>query len=252
MKVPSAQQRQLLDVADLDAELAKMRHELRNLPEDAELTKQAQKLEEIRDDRSRAQVAVDNLQNEFERVDKELTGTAEHLKRDRDQIESGAVGHKALAEFQHEVSGLERRNEALEAELMEVMEQQEATAAELERTEAALLAATEQELAMVADRDAALVAVEEKVTDAQTKRAALIEGIDAAMVAIYEKLREQGRVGAGLLRQRRCGACRMELDPRSLARIAAADEDEVLRCEECTAIMVRTAQSGLPTPAADE
>lgn len=252
MKVPSAQQRQLLDVADLDAEIAKLGHEGRNLSEDAELAKVAEKLTEIRADRVRAQEAVGLLQTEYNRVDNELNGTAAHLQRDQEQIESGAINHKALSELQHEVSGLERRKDALESELFEVMEQQEATTSEAERTEAALLAATDEELALVAERDAALVSVEEKVTATQAKRAALTEGIDGAMLAIYEKLREQGKVGAGLLRQRRCGACRMELDPRTLSRIAMTDEDEVLRCEECGAIMVRTTQSGLPTPVAPE
>ncbi|MGB3697039.1 MAG: C4-type zinc ribbon domain-containing protein [Gordonia sp. (in: high G+C Gram-positive bacteria)] len=246
MKVPSAQQRRLLDVAELDADIAKARHERRNLPEDAELTALAEEMEAIREDRARAQVAVDNLQAEYDRVDAELTGTAAHLTRDREQIESGAMNHKALAELQHQVAGLERRAETLEAELLEVMEQQEATDSEAERTEAALLAATERELDLVARRDAAGVGVDQRVADLTDKRAAAVADVDAALLAIYDRLREQGRVGAGLVRQRRCGACRMELDPRTLSGIAAADDDEVLRCEECGAIMVRTEQSGLP------
>jgi predicted nucleic acid-binding Zn-ribbon protein len=38
----------------------------------------------------------------------------------------------------------------------------------------------------------------------------------------------------------RCGACRIELDRGELARIAAAADDEVRRCEECGAILLRT------------
>jgi predicted nucleic acid-binding Zn-ribbon protein len=37
----------------------------------------------------------------------------------------------------------------------------------------------------------------------------------------------------------RCGACRIELDRGEVARIAAAAEDEVLRCSECRAILLR-------------
>ncbi|EGD55775.1 zinc ribbon domain-containing protein [Gordonia neofelifaecis] len=252
MKVPNAQQRQLLDLAELDADIAKARHERRNLPEDAALAELATEMETIREDRARAQVAVDDLQTEYERVDAELTGTSEHLRRDRSQIDSGSLNHKALSELQHEVTGLERRAEALETELLEVMEQQEATGVEAERTEAALLHATERELDLISRRDAAGIAVDERVEDLETKRSAAADGIDAALLAIYEKLRSQGKVGAGLVRQRRCGACRMEMDPRTLAGIAAADDDEVLRCEECGAIMVRTEQSGLPKPGSPE
>jgi uncharacterized protein len=47
------------------------------------------------------------------------------------------------------------------------------------------------------------------------------------------------------LRQRRCGGCQLELNNVDMSRIKAAPEDEVLRCEECRRILVRTAESGL-------
>jgi len=134
VKVPNAQQRRLLDLADLDADIAKAKHERKNLPEDAELAKLAETAESIREDRARAQVAVDNLQAEYDRVDAELTGTTKQLNRDQEQIDAGLVSHKVLTELQHEVTGLRRRAENLETELLEVMEQQEATDAESERT----------------------------------------------------------------------------------------------------------------------
>ena len=46
-------------------------------------------------------------------------------------------------------------------------------------------------------------------------------------------------MGAGLLQGRRCGACRIEIDKGELARIASAAEDDVLRCPECSAILLR-------------
>ena len=45
--------------------------------------------------------------------------------------------------------------------------------------------------------------------------------------------------GAALLQGRRCGACRIEIDRGELARISAAADDEVLRCPECGAILLR-------------
>lgn len=252
MKVPNAQQRRLLDLADLDADIAKARHERKNLSEDAELAKLAETAETIREDRARAQVAVDNLQAEYDRVEGELTGTTQQLNRDQEQIDAGLVSHKVLTELQHEVTGLRRRAENLETELFEVLEQQEATDAESQRTEAALLHATEQELELIGKRDAAALVVDQRLEDMEAKRAATVDEVGDDLMTIYERLRAQGKVGAGLIRQRRCGACRMEMDPRTLSTIAAKDDDEVLRCEECGAIMVRTDQSGLSKPAAAE
>ncbi|WP_132991621.1 zinc ribbon domain-containing protein [Gordonia zhaorongruii] len=246
MKASAAQQRLLLDLAELDAEVAKTAHSRKNLPEDAELAELATQLETAREDVSSSRSAVDDLKTVYDKVDKELTGMTEHAARDKAAIEAGSVGHKAIGELQHELDTLIRRQEALEGEMLELMEQQEATAVEADRSEAALLTLTEKELEAAGRRDASAAKVDERVADLNERRAALALTIDSELVSIYEGLRSRGQVGAGLVQARRCGACRMELDPRSLSRIAAADEDEVLRCEECGAVMVRTAHSGLP------
>ncbi|GAC78723.1 hypothetical protein SAMN04488550_2848 [Gordonia malaquae] len=246
MKAPAAQQRLLLDLAELDADIAKAQHARKNLPEDAELAELATALEAARDDVARSRVAVDDLQAVYDKIDAELTGMAEHAARDQAAIDAGTVGHKALTELQHELDHLIRRRDDLEAEMLELMEQQEATGTEADRAEAALLVLTEKELDLVAQRDSSAAAAEQKVADITDRRGSLAATIDGPLVAIYDGLRGRGQVGAGLVQARRCGACRMELDPRTLSRIAAADEDEVLRCEECGAIMVRTNHSGLP------
>ncbi|MGL5860017.1 MAG: C4-type zinc ribbon domain-containing protein, partial [Phycicoccus sp.] len=51
--------------------------------------------------------------------------------------------------------------------------------------------------------------------------------------------------GAAALRQRRCLGCQLELNSVDLQRMRAAAPDEVLRCEECRRILVRTPESGL-------
>ena len=66
------------------------------------------------------------------------------------------------------------------------------------------------------------------------------------LIALYEKVREQnGGVGAARLHQRRCEGCRLELNTIDIGRFRAAADDEVLRCEECRRILVRTPDSGL-------
>jgi predicted nucleic acid-binding Zn-ribbon protein len=47
------------------------------------------------------------------------------------------------------------------------------------------------------------------------------------------------------LRARRCGGCSLELTAADLGVIAKAPTDEVLRCEECNRILVRTSESGI-------
>ena len=48
-----------------------------------------------------------------------------------------------------------------------------------------------------------------------------------------------------VLLQRRCQACRLELDRTAISELRAAPDDEVVHCEECGVILVRTKESGL-------
>jgi len=66
------------------------------------------------------------------------------------------------------------------------------------------------------------------------------------LLALYDRLREsKGGVGAALLRAGSCGGCMLDLDHAELATIRAAADDDVIRCEECSRILVRTSESGL-------
>ena len=60
--------------------------------------------------------------------------------------------------------------------------------------------------------------------------------IDAELVA------ERSRMS---LRARQCGGCNMSIDASEISRIRSAAADEVIRCEECQRILVRTDESGL-------
>ena len=77
-----------------------------------------------------------------------------------------------------------------------------------------------------------------------SRRDELVAGLDADLVALYERQRTRGGAGAGLLQGGRCGACRIEIDRGELARISAAAEDDVLRCPECGAILLRVKGTG--------
>ena len=64
---------------------------------------------------------------------------------------------------------------------------------------------------------------------------------DETGVAVYDT----ALGGAAALRARRCGGCSLELDHSELAAIAKEPSDTVVRCEECSRILVRTHESGL-------
>jgi predicted nucleic acid-binding Zn-ribbon protein len=101
--------------------------------------------------------------------------------------------------------------------------------------------------AAVAARDAAMGEYATERDSVAGRRAAVVALVGEDLVTLYERIRSShAGIGAAELRQRRCGGCHIELNQVDMNRITQAPADEVLRCEECGRILVRTAESGLP------
>ena len=151
-----------------------------------------------------------------------------------------------MSNLQHELESLARRQSELEDVELEVMERLDAA----QKSHADLLARRES---LAGELDTARTALDNALADladderiATQARAAAAEGVPADLLALYDKLRaDNGGIGAAALHRGRCEGCRIELTPVDLGRIREAPEAEVIRCEECRRILVRTPESGL-------
>ncbi|MBA8794460.1 hypothetical protein FHX74_002079 [Friedmanniella endophytica] len=194
-----------------------------------------------------AQVAVSDLELEQSKAEADLTPVRERLVRNQKRIGDGTVADpKALAGLVDEVEHLKKRISDLEDNELEVMQRLEDAVALRDRLETAVSELRTEREALVARRDEQLVALDEQAREAQQERAQRAGGLPADLLALYDKLRPgHGGVGAAELRARRCTGCQLELNAADLRGYAAAADDEVLRCEECGRILVRTPNSGL-------
>ncbi|MBF6147941.1 hypothetical protein A5780_31920 [Nocardia sp. 852002-20019_SCH5090214] len=245
MNVEPPIQAKLLDLAAVDAELTRIAHRRKVLPEQQEV----QRLEAERTDRKDAAVKVeiqlDDLDRDIRKLEGEIDAVRKREARDRGMLEGGNVGAKQLSELQHELGSLERRRGVLEDELLEVMERREAAEADHQHAGANLSRAEEDLTLAQSRRDDAVADLDVAAQRCDADREQLLAGFPDELLAIYDKQRAQHGVGAALLQARRCGACRIELDRGEIARIAKTDPQVVVRCPECGAILVRTKQSGL-------
>jgi predicted nucleic acid-binding Zn-ribbon protein len=239
MKAAVDQQRSLAEVVEIDAEMARMVHRRSHLPE-------LQRYDEVKGEQIAAndrvaalELALEDLQAQVKRFETEIDAVRQREDRDRSLLQSGTPDAKQLSDLQHELETLQRRQTSLEDSLLEVMEQGE----ELQRQQSRELTAIDDlqaELASVQQsRDRALAEIDTASEDHAHRRAQLMAGLDSGLVELYERQRSSAGVGAGLLQGKRCGACRIELDRGELARISAAADDDVLRCPECRAILLR-------------
>ena len=242
---PAVQQR-LLHLQGLDAALARLEHRRRTLPELAVIEAADGRLAELRDAVVRAETEVGDLDRDLRRLENDVEQVRARSDRDRQRMQSGAVPARELESLQHEVESLARRQSDLEDAELEVMERRE----EAESRAAALRSEVDK---LTAERDAAAAArdtgwagIDTEAADDTTARATVAAELPGDLLALYEKVRAaSGGVGAAELRHRRCEGCRLELAGSELRAARAAAPDEVLRCENCRRILVRTAESGL-------
>lgn len=244
MKAEVAQQRSLLELTQLDAELLRLAHRATHLPEQQRLAAIAVEQQEANDRLAVLGLALDDLDAQVAKFEAEVDGVRQREDRDRGLLDGGKTDHKQLVELQHELETLERRQASLEDSLLEVMERREQIQEE-QATQLVRIDELQSELSAVqATRDEALVTIEQEKHRGVSRRDQLTSALDADLLALYERVRAKGGIGAGLLQGRRCGACRIEIDKGELSRISDAPEDDVLRCPECGAILLRLRDFG--------
>jgi uncharacterized protein len=239
-------QLRLLDLQSHDSALARLEHRRRTLPELAVIADADTRLAALGSDVVRAETEVSDLDRELRRLEGDVEQVRARSERDQQRMQSGAVAAKELESLQHEVETLARRQSDLEDTELEVMERREEaeSRAATVRSELDTVSTARAEAARA--RDATLAEIDAGAAADTGARAAVATELPADLLALYEKVRAvSGGVGAAALKHRRCEGCRLELLGSELRAAQAAPPDEVLRCENCRRILVRTPESGL-------
>jgi predicted nucleic acid-binding Zn-ribbon protein len=247
VKADPTAQAALLELQAQDSMLAQLQHRKLNLAEHAAITELEVQVKELDGQRVELDTEVSDLTREQKKADAEVELVRNRRTRDEERLNSGAITNpKDLESLQHELVALERRIGTLEDAELEVMEKLEDAQRRLGAVEADLHSLKADLREKVTTRDAAVTVIDEQVKDAQAERASSTEWIPDDLLAVYDKVRAQyGGLGAAALRARRCEGCRLEINGADLRELGSAPDDEVLRCPECSRILVRTPESGL-------
>ncbi|WP_433431274.1 zinc ribbon domain-containing protein [Nonomuraea sp. CA-141351] len=246
MKAAPEAQKRLLDLAELDSVIDRLAHRRRTLPELAEIDERSKLFAKLATQAIEAQTEAGDLAREQAKAESDVDAVRTRADRDQKRLDSGAVtSPRDLAGLQSEIASLHKRQGDLEEVVLEIMERKEAA-----DTKVTDLVAQRDELAAAlavaeARRDEALKEIDKEAGAVQSRRAAVSGDIPADLLGLYTKLKDQYSVGAAMLRGGRCQGCKVALSIAEMNRIKAAPHDEVLRCEECRRILVRTAESGL-------
>jgi len=246
VKASPQSQLRLLELADLDAELARLDHRRRGLPEVAELIHLEARSSELKDALVVTETELGDLGREQTRAERDVDQVRTRIDRDRARLDAGQVSAaRELATLQSEIESLRRRQGDLEEIVLELMERREGLVSRQDELSAERDRLGIETAEMTARRDAAVKEIDEQTAKASDQRAGVAAEVPADLLKLYEQIRDSRGVGAAALRAGRCEGCHLTMNTVDLNQIRASAPDEVIRCEECRRILVRTPESGL-------
>jgi uncharacterized protein len=246
VKADHFEQQKLLDLAAEDVALTQLAHRGRTLPEVAAVEAAEESERTFSADVVRAETEVKDLGREVKRMESDVETVRARETKDQRLLDSGSVSPKELTNLQHELESLKRRQSDLEDQELELMERLEEAEKALAVAQSGLEQARADRERAQQLRDDALADIADGTTKHQSTRDEVAAGISAPLLTLYDRIRTQtGSTGAAMLKARQCQGCRIELYGNELSAVRNADPHEVVRCENCGRILVRTAESGL-------
>lgn len=232
-------QRRLLELADADRAIATAEHRRSALPELAIIANAQARADQLRSALIVAQTEVGDL----DRAEKKLEGEIDQVRarsgRDAERLAAGSGPAKELENLQREIESLARRQSVLEEESLELMERRETADAALGAAQREMDAIAADGRAAESRRDDAFADLDDELGRLRAGRAEIVAALPEPLLTIYQRVRRSGGIAAAELIGNQCGACRIVIDNVALAGIRGAATQDVVRCPECGAILIR-------------
>lgn len=241
MKASPADQIRLLEVQADDTRLDGIAHRRRALPALADISRLTGEIAALESKIRASETDLSDLTRAQTQAGNETEVVRARLDRNNARLESGQGSAKDLQAMSHENTTLQRRIAVLEEAELAVMEQVEDAQSglgELRADRDGLAAALER---AQQQRDAAFADLDDQQGQVRPRREQAAAQLPGDLSARYERIRKTSAgVGAAALVDGRCEGCRLQLNVAELTAIRTAPADEVLECDECGRILVRT------------
>lgn len=231
----------LLELQQIDIQIAQIRHRSDHLPARAELGDVEQRVATHQSVVDAVAAEHRDVTADHKRLEDELATLEAKIEREDAKLYSGTIqSAKELQSINEELASLKHRQSDFEDLILEVLDRLEpldARLAELAEITAAL--GTEHAAATVALAEAE-AEVHGELEKAEAGRRAFLADVSAEHLALYEKLRTNVSGNAvALLSGGSCTGCHLALPSAEVARLKKLPPDEASYCEECGALLVR-------------
>ena len=244
LKASPEDQALLLDLQAIDTKLAQLQHRAKSLPQHVTLQQLAVENATLLVTLAEQKGVLEDARLELKRVESDVAVVEARIARDSARLQASS-SVKDVAALEQELAALRKRQFDLEEIELSVMERVEEQGAVVGRQadQAGVLQGRMADLE--GERDEALKGVDAERTNASANRQTIAAKIPADLLALYEKQRARYGTGASHLRGGVSSASGVKLNENDMVTIRIAAPDEVLMCPDSSAILVRTAESGL-------
>ena len=237
MKVDLATLESLVDLYSKETELKKLRLEHTRLSQGEHLTHKHEEILALSQEVSGQRATVEEMERESARIAGDLELVERRISKDMERINLSS-NSKDIQGIQHELDTLARRKDELETselELMESIDDERSTLDQLIERKRVL--EVELDGAKAETRESTME-IEAQILELENQVGRIRATSSADLLAVYDQRAVRG-VPIGKLLKSTCGACNMSLTSTALNDLHRVPQDELARCPECTAILVR-------------
>jgi predicted nucleic acid-binding Zn-ribbon protein len=240
VKSSAEEQRNLIELQDLDLQLARLDHQTKTLPVLKELAQATEAFESHDALAIASATEKSDIEVELRRSESDVEQVSARISKDQQFVDSGQASAKDLQNLLGELQSLNRRKQELEEVELEIMVRidEAETRRNHHESERARFAVEVERLTR--ERDLALGEIDTKRSEISRDRDAKAATISKELLELYLKIKDSnGGVGAARLKDGQCEGCRLGINAVELTRIKSLADDELVRCEECRRILVR-------------
>lgn len=240
MKASHLDQERLLALQQIDIDLLKIAHKIKNSPLNSNLESLNRSLMDTKNLLIAAETEKSDIQHELSRSEIDVEQVVSRIEKDEKRLASGTGTPKELEQIQHELGTLAKRRSELEEVELEIMVRIDDVSKRITDLQKQL-ASFEAELARVqSELEIEVRSLDSAKQSSLNAREALAPQIDKELLALYEKIRSSSDgLGAAQLVGDSCGGCHLKLNAAEMEKIKSLSDDEVVRCEECRRILIR-------------
>ena len=180
---------------------------------------------------------LEEVERDIRRLESDVELVEKRLQKDNERLNQSS-NPKDIAGIEHEMESLKSRLSSLEDTELELMEQRDVAAQELEdleRQRQEAEAAVERIKAGIAQELESLKIKNEELLGVINE---LKGSLPQDLALMFEKKLERG-AAVGRLSGSSCSACNMSLNSTAMAEINRVPIDELATCTECSAMLVR-------------